>query len=42
VNSIPYGIETAACALIGNKIGEGNVVMAKKYSRYIILYSFVV
>ena len=32
---VPMGMQEAACAIIGNEVGAGNVPLAKKYYRVI-------
>lgn len=31
---IPWGMSTAACALVGNSIGENNIPLTKQYVKY--------
>ena len=32
---VPLGMQEAACAIIGNEIGAGNVSLAKKYYKVV-------
>jgi len=36
-----YGVSLAACVLVGNSIGAGDVKTAKRYSKLIMLFGIV-
>ena len=39
---IPYGIQQSACAMIGNQIGAGDIIEAKKLYRALSTFSTMV
>ena len=40
--TLPMGIGMAACTLVGNRIGEGDVLAAKTYYRHINIFSIII